>query len=539
MPPGPSAERGGGAAGRGGLAAAGPPADDPASLDGRAPARPRWWAVAVPLALAAAVQLVLSLRVGFFTGDDVEVLETALVPVGFAYRPWAIRNLLFPRLLVSPVLLLARAAGVADNLDLVRLAVLPFVVLTLCNALLVYRLALRLCDRRVATVAAGAFALHWLPLVYGGTVYPRTAGTTCILAAALLLAGGGRDLGRGCGAGALIALAFADRYSEAIYLAPLGAYVLVAGGAAAARLRRLAGLGLGFAGGVAVTSGLCDLWFWGKPFASLLAFGRFTLVETSETAGVAFQPALWYLQNAWQWLPPTLLPLLVAARRRAGLRLPWLMASLPVLLLSAIHHKELRYLQGVVPFLAILVAAGVVQLWRAGQAVRSGGQAWKIAARIGWTGRGRRVWVAALLGASLLLSLATAAAVVREKTVTAVDAALALRRRPSVSLVALSQPWCFGDRLFLADGVTVLPMTVPPLPRQVRAALGTADTLGIFAANLARVPSLAAAVAGAAPGQVQWFRSWWSEPVILLDRPGVSAGRRPGPGLRGGGSGRP
>jgi hypothetical protein len=512
--------------------------------------RPPRWAVALPLALAVLVQLAASHRVGFWTGDDVEVLESALVPAGLPYQPWAIRNLLFPRLLVAPVLRLAQALGAADNLDLARIAVWPFIALTLANGLLVHRLAARLCDRRVAAVAAGVFALHWLPLVYGGTVYPRTASTTCILLAALLIAGAGRDLARGAGAGALVALGFADRYSEAIFLAPLGLQVLAARGAGMSRPRRAAGLAAGFALGAALTVGLSDLAFWGRPFASLVAFARWTLVETSERPGVAFQPALWYVQDLFVWLPPTLLPFLAAACRRPGLRLAWLGFTLPVAALSAIHHKELRYLQGTVPFLAILVAAGVVHLWDSGRSERapaprqprSPGAPALAAMRP--VPPAQAVAVAILLAASLLLSLRTARTVLNERSTAAVDAALALRRGPPVRRVALSLAWAFGDHLFFGREVTVDSLAAPPIPKQARAALETADVIGCFAGDLPRTPLFAAAIRRAPAASVQSFGAWDGKGAVVLLRrrapgPPVALLGRPAPGPPEGGPGRP
>src|SRR5436305_4632088 len=84
--------------------------------------------VALVLAASTILRLVVASSVGFLTGDDVEVLEAAFVAAtGLHFRPWEIRNLLFPRLLVAPVLSLAAAGGVHDRLALVRIATLPFV----------------------------------------------------------------------------------------------------------------------------------------------------------------------------------------------------------------------------------------------------------------------------------------------------------------------------------------------------------------------------------------------------------------------------
>jgi hypothetical protein len=449
----------------------------------------------IVLGLATLVRLLVASGVGFLTGDDVEVLEAAFAAArGLDYHAWEIRNLLFPRLLVSPVLSLASSAGVHDPFWLVRIAALPFVALTTLNGWLVYRLARRLTDRGTALLAAGIFSFHWLPLAYGGTVYPRTASTTCILLAALLLAGDGREIARGFGAGSFVALAFADRYSEVIFLAPFALFALRGGRSRVQRLGGAAGVGMGFVVGTLLTVGLADLAFWGKPFASLLAFGRYTLLEGRSSSQTPHQPLLWYLAKVYLWLPPACLPLLFFLRRRAGLALPWLGATLPLLFLSLIHHKELRYLQGAVPFLAILLAAGAAALWRSG-----------------WPR-----WTTALLALSLVLSLNTARAVISRKSFAAVAAARALRVEPAVKTVALSQAWAYGDHIFFGNGVTVLDLSTPPLPREVEAAIPRADALGLFAADLARSPEVERLV-----GQAGWvrmgdFRGWYSKPVVLF-----------------------
>jgi hypothetical protein len=452
----------------------------------------------IVLGLATLVRLLVASGVGFLTGDDVEVLEAAFASAtGLDFHPWEIRNLLFSRVLVSPILSLASALGVHDPFWLVRIAALPFVALTTLNGWLVYRLAARLTDLKTAVLAAGIFSFYWLPLTYGATVYPRTASTTCILLAALLLTGEGRALARGGGAGALVALAFADRYSEVIFLAPLAVLALYRDESWRARLGGLVGLGLGFAIGASVTVGLSDLCFWGRPFSSLVAFARYTLVERKSSSQTAHQPLFWYLTRFYIWLPPTLLPFLVMARRRARLALPWLGASLPLLLLSMIHHKELRYLQGAVPFLAILLAAGAIALWSSG-----------------W-----RRWTVGLLAASLLLSLNTARSVLSRRSIAAVEAACALRSDPGLKTVALSQAWAYGHRLFFGNGVGILDLSTPPQESEIRTALQAADALGLYVADLERSPNVGRLLDQAGWVRTAEFRAWNSKPVLVFRKP--------------------
>jgi hypothetical protein len=510
-----------------------------------APQAPEWRqaaaVLAIVLGLATLVRLLVASGVGFLTGDDVEVLEAAFASAtGLDYHAWEIRNLLFPRLLVAPVLSLAGALGVHDPFWLVRIAALPFVALTTLNGWLVYRLASRLTDVRTAVLAAGIFSFHWLPLAYGGTVYPRTASTTCILLAALLLAGRSaevagrpgsgngrpagesgrpvvRALARGAGAGALVALAFAERYSEVIFLAPFAVFTLCGSESRRARLGGLVGLGLGFVIGAAVTVGVSDLYFWGRPFSSLAAFARYTLVERKASSEITHQPPLWYLTRFYVWLPPTLLPFIVMARRRVGLALPWLGASLPLLLLSLIHHKQLRYLQGIVPFLAILVAAGAIAAGKA-----AGWRRWTRWTR--WTRWPR--WTAALLAASLLLSLNTALSVLSHRSTAAVEAARLLRADPSLETVALSQAWAYGHRLFFGNGVGVIDLSTPPKESELRNAIPAADALGLYAADLERSPDVDRLVDRAGWVRTGELRAWNSKPVLLFRKPS-RAGARP------------
>src|ERR1700738_1064785 len=125
---------------------------------------------------------------GFMTGDDVEVLSEALRRArGLDFVPWDIRNLFVPDVLVAPVVWMASGLGIEGTRTLTYAASLPFIALTALTIWLVYRLTLRWCgDERAAFVAALLFALHWIPLGFGSTVYPRTLATGCLVGAALI-----------------------------------------------------------------------------------------------------------------------------------------------------------------------------------------------------------------------------------------------------------------------------------------------------------------------------------------------------------------
>ena len=175
--------------------------------------------LAAIIVAVAAAQLWLAYRYyGFLTGDDVEVLSEGFRRArGLAYTPWDIRNLFVPDMLVAPVVFLSRSVSTRTT---IFLASLPFIALSSLTIWLVYRLAARWCDERAAIVAALLFATHWIPLSFGSTVYPRTLAAACVVAAALIV-----DRWPFV-AGLLIGLAFADRFSEIVFLAPVLAVIL-------------------------------------------------------------------------------------------------------------------------------------------------------------------------------------------------------------------------------------------------------------------------------------------------------------------------
>src|SRR5947209_11268433 len=132
------------------------------------------------VAAIIAAQIFLAVRFyGFLTGDDVEVLSEAYRRArGWAYQPWDVRNLFVPDVLVAPFVFIGG----------LRAATIPFIALSALTIWLVYRLAMKWSgDERAALAAALLFALHWIPLGFGSTVYPRTLAAACIVAAAIIL----------------------------------------------------------------------------------------------------------------------------------------------------------------------------------------------------------------------------------------------------------------------------------------------------------------------------------------------------------------
>lgn len=440
---------------------------------------------------------------GFHTGDDVEILQAGFLrALGWPYQPWEIRNLLVSDLLVAPAVALASALGVRSTQTLIWLASAPFVLLATINAWLVYRLA-RLWLRKdgPALLACGLYAFHWLPLAYGSMVYPRTASTTCVLLAALVLWERQSPWWRPWLAGGLVAVAWAIRYSEAIFLLPLLALAWLGERRPRGRALRCASLVAGFAASSLLTVGLEDWLTWGRPFASLVAFARYTLVEGRASSLEPLQPWYWYLWQLPKWLPLTLLPLLWRARKVAGALCVAAFVLLPLLALSAVHHKQLRYLQGILPFLIVLAAAGAWSFWTSG----------------------RRPWARALVALSLLLGLSGLSFLGR-KSMAAVTAARQLRAAPAPGAVCVSQAWAYGGTLYLGAELQRRELPYPLSAAALERSLEGCLVVALYKADYRRDPAVAALLERSGctlAGEHRWGRS---KPVLVFRRVAESDG---------------
>lgn len=384
-------------------------------------------AVAALIAAVAAAQVWLAYRYfGFLTGDEVEVLGEAFRRArGFAYWPWEIRNLFVPDFVVAPFVWIAGRLGIDDAGRLIFAATLPFIAFTAITVWLVYRLG--------GLLPAALFATHWIPLGFGGTTYPRTLAACCTVAAVFVIERWP------FAAGLLAGVAFADRFSEIVFLIPL---LIVA----KRRLPVLAGAAVS----IVATVGVYDWITYGVPFSSFINFARLTVLEPDFASRVKVQAPWWYLANITRWLAPTLLPALWLARRH---RL-WWFVLVPLAAFSLVRHKELRYLQVMIPFVLIIAASGLTILWRR-----------------------HRGLAIALLAISIAWNLYGIRFVAR-KSQPAVMAARALGADPRLRIVVLSQMWAYGDRLYLGDRVQVRDIGTPP--RDLDLALDSADAAALW-----------------------------------------------------------
>jgi hypothetical protein len=444
--------------------------------------------LAVIIAATAAAQLWLAWRYyGFLTGDDVEVLSEAFRRArGLAYTPWDIRNLFVPDFVVAPVVFLSRGVSTRTT---IFLASLPFIALSSLTIWLVYRLALRWRDERAALVAALLFAAHWIPLSFGSTVYPRTLAAACIVAAALIV-----DRWPFV-AGLLIGVAFADRFSEVVFLAPVLLMVrqhrqecLRHTGRVAQTLLSVLWMQalkvvLGATVAIAITVGFYDWLTWGAPFSSAIKFAHLTLVEPDFASRVKYQAPWWYVANILRWCSPALLPLLWFARRSRAM---WFIV-IPLIAFSAIKHKELRYLQVVIPFLCIAAAIGFAAM------------------------RNRRIAIA-LVAIAALWNLHGLRYLAR-KSQPSVMAAQWIASNPSIHSIAASQLWSYGDKLYLGDTMAMSDVGTPP----EKLSEVNADVVALYETDL-DVPSRVEALRANGYAPVRTFRDDPARAVVVFMR---------------------
>jgi len=450
--------------------------------------------LAALIAAVAAAQLWMAYRYfGFMTGDDVEVLSEAFRRArGLNYTPWDIRNLFVPDVVVAPVVWLTRGLSTRTT---IFLASLPFVALSAVTLVFVYRLALRWAsDERAALVAALLFATHWIPLGFGSTVYPRTLAAACVVAAALIAERWPFV------AGMLVGVAFADRFSEIVFLAPLLLVFIQHRQECLCHIEPLQACAcrkprpnvaqtllsvlwvvLGIALSILLTVGIYDWLTWGTPFSSIIKFTHLTVVAPDFASRVKYQAPWWYFANLVRWCSPAMLPLLWFARRSRAI---WFIV-IPLLAFSAIQHKELRYLQVMIPFLCIAAAIGFTSI------------------------RNRRIGMA-LVAISMLWNLYGLRYFAR-KSQPAVMAAQWMATNPSIHSIAASQLWAFGDKLYLGDRMPMSDMGTPP--EHLEAV--NADAVALYETDL-DVPSRVDALRANGYAPVQTFRDGPARAVVVF-----------------------
>jgi hypothetical protein len=399
---------------------------------------------------------------GFLTGDDLEIVQSAArTALGLRYDPWVLRCLFHPVVLVSPFLKIVSLLGAKDPDVLTWAAAIPTALFSTASIALTAALAMRFgLSRRAAAAAAFFQAFAWMPLAYGASPFPRPISTAMLLAAFLLAISPRPGPGRPAAAGLLAGAAFAVRWSEGVVLLPLLASPLLLRSPAPPRPRaRAAAIAGGFAAGSFLFAGVTDWLTWGRPFQSLWQFFRIMFLERPP---VDNQPFWEYPYTILHWAGPILPLLLIPAwkDRRARIAIGFF-ASI-VLLMSLFSHKEWRYMQAAIPFLAIAAGAGWERLW---------------------TGR-LRVLAAAALFLVPVHGFERAINLLSNRTSAELAAARYLRSLdPKPKNLAFLQQWAYGERLYLGNDVEIreIDYSRPVRPEAIRAAAAGADAAGIYA----------------------------------------------------------
>jgi hypothetical protein len=308
------------------------------------------------MAASLAVKLLLAYRhPGFWIGDDVEIHEMTFAKIfGYTWRPWALRSPVYPLGIIYPVQAVLVGARQTDPARLIfagRALVATFTVATLW---LTFHVARRRFDSPpVAILAVLILATNKLHVATGTTELPRPVASFFVLLAFWLLMTSRRSASAGA-AGALIGIAAAMRFSEEIFVLPALIQLALA-------RRWSSGIAFltGFAIACAIAFGAVDLLYFGEPFFSLRHIVDFTLIRQQSTRG--FEPWYEYVRAIPSWTHVAV----VAAAVYAAIELrPWTLiawTAIPVIALSALPHKEPRYLVPMLPYFSMLAAAG---LWR-------------------------------------------------------------------------------------------------------------------------------------------------------------------------------
>ncbi len=478
----------------------------------------RW--IALPPVLAAVTfmfRLALAWRFpGYLTGDDLEIVQMAArYAAGVSYQPWVLRCLFEPLVFVWPVMKTAVLAGARDPAVLSWTAAIPSALASSLSILLVASLARR-CGFSPATAAIASFlyAVHWLPLAYGATPFPRPISTALLLGAFVLVSSPSVRPRAAFAAGALAGAAFAVRWSEGVALIPLLGWTIWRSRSRNHAIVLLAG----FSAGAFLCAGITDWVTWGAPFRSLVQFFRIMYLEIPASRLAQEDPFYQYLWDVFHWAGPVAVALLFPAWKDRRSRAPLAVLGVTVLALSAFAHKEWRYLQFAIPFLCLSAAAG----W---QHLRE---------------RRRGVLATLALVLSAAFGLERTWTLLRNKSQAEIAAARYIRSlSPRPRAIAFEQMWAYGEHLWLGNEVrlTEIEYGHPLRPRAIRDAATGADLVGVYARHLDELGRAELAAGGFR--EIARFRRDLSYECVLFAGRGFVPRSRTGNAAGGAASGAP
>ena len=294
---------------------------------------------------------------GFITGDDVEIQEMTVGRVlGTSWPVWDLRSAVYPMTVVFPVQWIAHALGTTDIGTLVSAG--RAAAATLSSALLavLFVAVRRAAGMPVALLAVTLASTNHLLMAFGASdcrVQWQRSRRRGVCVRARADGGCSACRGRAC----------RNRRDPQVHREPVHrscGRAVDAGATMAARGHVLTVGAITAAGIIQITG---DLLFWGRPFHSLINIVDYTLVQRQSSRG--FQPLWEYGWNVTSWTDPVIAVLaVIGTSKRTWAIALWVWV--PVVMLSALPHKEARYLLPVVPFLVTLSS---MALWELAQRV--------------------------------------------------------------------------------------------------------------------------------------------------------------------------
>jgi hypothetical protein len=341
--------------------------------------------------------LVLALRLalwwraeGFEQGDPIEYVNIAYkIAFGIGIEWWDLRPLALS-LIYVPVLYAAQVWPDPTGEAMVKALRLVSVAFATGATAWVYLLGRRLGGELTGLGAALLVGVNPVFNQLAVSTFAEVPSTCLVLLSVWLLvlvyrppADGGRFAGASrsaCAAGLALGFGCMIRYQAIFFLPAIGLWLVLAqvgaqDGSGLTRVRALFGrrsaaiwFGVGLAA-AATLQGVIEWIAYGQPYHSLIA--SFDYNVTSGLAPVEFgaEPFNWFLGETPSWfgIVPAILALvgtlaLWRGPRAAEWRLVGLTAATMFLALSALPHKEDRFMVQVVPLLALLAAQGAVLL---------------------------------------------------------------------------------------------------------------------------------------------------------------------------------
>jgi len=381
----------------------------------------------------------IDVHFGFWTGDDVEIQEMTIGKVlGASWPVWDLRCAFYPIGFVYPIQAAVFRLGVRNVRSLVLSGRVVVAVWSTFDVWLTYWAASRAFRSiPIGLLAAIVLVSSKLHVMSGSIELPAAVATAFLLLAFGLLNQDRGGLWRPSAAGLALGVAAALRFSEGIFIVPAACQLI-----GQRRRRAFACCSLAFVAAAAVAVAASDWAYWGRPFFSLQRVIDYTLIQRASSRG--YQPFYEYARF-YRWSDALTVGLALYAIR---LR-PWPIAVwtwVPVLLLTTLPHKEVRYLIPVVPFLSMSAA---ITLWhivgRLRRAQDDGARAAGLERRAG------------ALAMACVAAFATEASSFNfSRTESAVQLATYLARQPFSSRGAVEQLWRMGGRVYFPPGAELI-----------------------------------------------------------------------------------